>query len=75
VPGAHPSAFAPVKGAWGGHGATIVTLAGVDEDALGEALTLAWQNRATKRAAPARPRARTPARPASAKPAASPKRR
>lgn len=40
----HPAAFAPEAGAWGRNGCTRVTLKGVTEDALGEALTLAWQN-------------------------------
>ena len=40
----HPEAFAPVRGAWGLGGATTVTLAAVDADVLGEAMTLAWQN-------------------------------
>ena len=39
----HAAAFAPAAGAWGLQGATVVTLAAVDEDALGEALTLAWR--------------------------------
>lgn len=40
----HPKAFAPEAGAWGRNGCTRVVLASVDEDALGEALTLAWRN-------------------------------
>jgi hypothetical protein len=36
--------FAPESGAWGRRGCTRVTLATVDEDALGLALTLAKQN-------------------------------
>lgn len=39
----YPSAFAPANGAWGLKGATVVTLSAVKEEALGEALTLAWQ--------------------------------
>ena len=38
------SAFVPEKGAWGRAGCTAVKLAAVDEDALGEAMTLAWRN-------------------------------
>jgi hypothetical protein len=45
---AHPAAFAPVKGAWGEQGATGVRLEAVDEEALGEALTLAWRNAVEK---------------------------
>lgn len=51
----HPDAFAPESGAWGRQGCTRVVLAAVDEETLGDALTLAWQNSA---ATPAR-RART----------------
>jgi hypothetical protein len=38
------AAFVPASGAWGRGGSTTVQLALVDEDRLGEALTLAWQN-------------------------------
>ena len=38
---AHPAAFAPENGAWGREGCTRVRLAAVDEDTLGEAMTLA----------------------------------
>jgi hypothetical protein len=41
-----PSAFVLESGAWGLQGATRVIFAEVDEETLGEALTLAWQNRA-----------------------------
>jgi len=44
----HPGAFAPVKGAWGEKGATSVRLRAADEEALGEALTLAWRNAVEK---------------------------
>lgn len=37
-------AFEPASGAWGRQGCTTVRLAVVDEDKLGEAMTLAWQN-------------------------------
>src|SRR5687768_14716012 len=49
----HPVALSPVKGAWGEQGATLVRLVALDEEVLGEALTLAWQNARTKK--PARP--------------------
>jgi hypothetical protein len=48
----HAGAFAPEKGAWGRKGCTAVRLDKVDEETLGEALTLAWRNtvaRATAR--------------------------
>jgi hypothetical protein len=44
----HPSAFKPESGAWGRGGCTAVRLDAVDEDALGEAITLAWQLAASK---------------------------
>lgn len=40
----HPDAFKPENGAWGRAGCTSVRLASVQEDTLGEAVTLAWQN-------------------------------
>jgi hypothetical protein len=46
--GEHPGTFAPESGAWGRQGCTRVRLASVDEETLGEAMTLAWQN-ATRR--------------------------
>ena len=55
-----PKAFAPEKGAWGLQGCTAVRLDGVDEDVLGEAMTLAWRNSA---AAPTRARKAPPKRP------------
>ena len=41
---ANPAAFSPESGAWGRAGCTQVRLDAVDEDALGEAMTIAWQN-------------------------------
>ena len=38
--------FAPENGAWGRAGCTKVRLDSVEEDTLGEAMTLAWQNSA-----------------------------
>jgi hypothetical protein len=46
---AHPGAFEPSSGAWGRNGSTSVKLEAVDEETLGEAMTLAWQNAASKR--------------------------
>jgi hypothetical protein len=40
----HPATFKPENGAWGRQGCTAVRLDSVDEDTLGEALTLARQN-------------------------------
>ena len=45
---AHPDAFTPASGAWGRAGATTVQLASVPEEALGEAMTLAWQTCVSK---------------------------
>ncbi len=47
----HAATFAPENGAWGRAGCTSVRLDSVDEDTLGEAMTLAWQNAAEKRVA------------------------
>ena len=44
----NPAAFAPENGAWGRQGCTSVRLDSVDEETLGEAMTLAWQNSAKK---------------------------
>lgn len=44
----HPEAFSPESGAWGRSGCTRVQLDAVDEDALGVAMTLAWQNTVDK---------------------------
>ena len=49
--GEHPSAFAPENGAWGRQGCTRVRLDDVDEETLGEAMTLAWQNVASRKSA------------------------
>ena len=40
----HPGVFVPAAGAWGDQGSTTVRLDRIDEEALGEALTLAWRN-------------------------------
>src|SRR5438067_368409 len=40
----HPAAFAPENGAWGRQGCTAVRLDVAEEDAVGEAMTLAWRN-------------------------------
>lgn len=44
----HPDGFDPASGAWGRGGSTIVRLDVVPEEALGEAMTLAWQNAVAK---------------------------
>jgi hypothetical protein len=50
-----PEAFVSEKGAWGLQGCTAVRLNVVDEETLGEAMTLAWRNSSGKRLRP-RPR-------------------
>jgi hypothetical protein len=45
---AHPASFSPESGAWGRSGCTRVQLDAVDEDTLGGAITLAWQNTVDK---------------------------
>lgn len=47
----HPGAFKPENGAWGRQGCTAVRLDSVEEETLGEALTLAWRIAASKPAA------------------------
>lgn len=47
----HPAMFEAGPGAWGRSGSTWVLLDGADEDTIGEAVTLAWQNAAAKAAA------------------------
>ena len=41
-------AMSPAKGAWGANGATMVRLAEIDEETLGAALTMAFQNAVEK---------------------------
>lgn len=45
--GAH-EAFTPASGAWGRTGCTTVALRVADENTVGEAMTLAWQNTAKR---------------------------
>jgi YjbR len=59
---ANPTTFVPASGAWGRQGCTTVRLDSVDEAALGEAMTLAWQGTVKTRAA-GRAKPRRPARP------------
>ena len=42
--GDDPKSFTPESGAWGRAGCTKVIFRAVDEETLGEAMTLAWQN-------------------------------
>jgi hypothetical protein len=58
----HPRVFAPENGAWGRAGCTRVRLDVVDDETLGEAMTVAWQNigRAAAAKAPKPPRTRNP---------------
>jgi hypothetical protein len=60
----HPGTFVPENGAWGRQGCTAVRLDSVDEETLGEALTLAWRNSAAapaaRRSRPSRKTGRTP---------------
>jgi hypothetical protein len=43
---AHAGVFTPASGAWGRQGCTMVLLERLNEEVLGEAMTLAWQNSA-----------------------------
>ncbi len=51
-------AFAPAASAWGRQGCTIVRLASVGEEELGEAMTLAWRRAAARPAGRARGKTR-----------------
>jgi hypothetical protein len=42
--------FTPASGAWGRQGCTMVLLAKADEQTVGEAMTMAWQNVAARTA-------------------------
>jgi hypothetical protein len=55
---AHPSAFSMVNGAWGLQGATRVHLESAEEDAVGEAVTVAWRHAVAK--GPTKPHPRNP---------------
>jgi hypothetical protein len=44
----YPDSFKPAAGAWGLAGATLVHFASIDEETMGEVLTLCWQNAAAK---------------------------
>lgn len=61
-----PKSFALEAGAWGRSGCTRVNLASVDQDSLGQALTLAWRNITAKKPAtnpaPAKKRAKPSSR-------------
>lgn len=46
-----PGSFKPAAGAWGVGGATLVHLPSVDEEALGAAITMAFQNAAARKKA------------------------
>jgi hypothetical protein len=52
----HPASFTAESGAWGRSGCTRVQLDAVDEDTLGDAMTLAWQNTVQKLKAAKRPK-------------------
>jgi hypothetical protein len=52
-------AFTPESGAWGRAGCTRVRFEDLDEETLGEAVTLAWQNAAAKAAGKKKSTART----------------
>ena len=52
----YPDVFLPENGAWGRGGSTRVMFAAADEEIVGEALTLAWQNAVRKNQAKRAPR-------------------
>ena len=58
----HPEMFSPGPGAWGRAGSTRVHLDVADEDTVGQAVTLAWQNSAAKAKKPAATNRKAPRR-------------
>jgi hypothetical protein len=44
----HPGVFEPESGAWGRQGCTRIHLGNADEEMVGQALTLAWQQAGVK---------------------------
>jgi hypothetical protein len=52
--GNNPEMFSPESGAWGRSGSTRVHLDVADEETVGNAMTLAWQNTSTKTKRPQR---------------------
>ena len=50
----YPDAFKPAAGAWGLAGSTLVHFASIDEEIMGEVLTLSWKNAAAKAGGKAR---------------------
>jgi hypothetical protein len=63
----HPHIFAPESGAWGRSGSTRVTLSSANEEIVGDALTLAWQNAKTDHAARGPKRSPARSRPSTAR--------
>ena len=61
------AAFRPANGAWGLQGATLIDLASADEEAVGEAATIAWQNVVAGARAGAKTTTRTKRNPARAR--------
>ena len=61
----HPAMFEPESGAWGRQGCTRVLLPAADQDVVGEAMTLAWQNAAA--ASRSASKSKTPAKRAARK--------
>jgi hypothetical protein len=54
-----PAIFSAESGAWGRQGCTRVQLEAADDDTVGEAMTLAWQNKvAARRTSKTKPAAR-----------------
>jgi hypothetical protein len=56
----NPAMFTPASGAWGRQGCTMVRLDAVDEDTLGEAMTLAWQQTAARTLTPRKSKPKKP---------------
>jgi len=64
----YPDAFAAESGAWGRSGCTRVIFSAAEDDVVGEAMTLAWQNVKTHHAAKGAKRSTPIARPSPQRP-------
>ncbi len=65
----HPSVFQPESGAWGRSGCTRVQFESLDEETLGEAVTVAWQNSMARGPAPSKAKTAAKRTASSARPA------
>jgi hypothetical protein len=62
-----PGVFEPAAGAWGRGGSTMISLKNADSELVGEAVTLAWNNKSVQPAAKKRASGGLKSAPASAR--------